>query len=318
MTRGRSDAVDRPVSFVRMRDGRIDTALIVGRLGGFGQVFATLFEGDGVEVLGLDRQRTTSCAHIEDGDAARAAVARADLVLLCIPEAAALEQIPRLAGMSRPGTLFADITSTKGRVVPALAAAVRAHRVEALSLHPMFSPDGFDPAARFAGRNVLFVPVETGGGAGEESPRTRALRRLVESWGPATSDLSVEEHESAMRVIQIACHASVLAFTLAARAEGCPIGLLRKVETPMSRTILAMVRRILDGDDALYLSIQANRGEAMRARVVEAIGEIDACAARGDLAAWGAAMDGLREWYGEAGEAYARLADRVLAARAAL
>ncbi|HEU4703167.1 MAG TPA: hypothetical protein VFS37_11860, partial [Conexibacter sp.] len=94
-----------------------------------------------------------------------AALARADGVLLALPEAVALAVLPRVLTALPAGALLADTLSVKTPFAQAVLAA-RAP-IELCSLNPMFAP-----SLGFAGRAVLAVALAPG-------PRSHALLALL-------------------------------------------------------------------------------------------------------------------------------------------
>ncbi|MEN3535311.1 prephenate dehydrogenase/arogenate dehydrogenase family protein [Microbispora sp. ZYX-F-249] len=185
-------------------------------------------------------------------------IGRADLVLLAVPEPVALAAVKQVAAAMRPGALLADTLSVKGPI----AEAVRAHAgdVEAAGLNPMFAP-----SLGFAGRPVAAVVVHDG-------PRTRALLRLVDSWGGRAVRLGAHEHDRLAAATQALTHAAVLSFGFALARLGVGVAELAAVAPPPHATLLALLARIASGTPEVYWDVQSANPQAAAARAALAEG----------------------------------------------
>ncbi|WP_182908967.1 prephenate dehydrogenase/arogenate dehydrogenase family protein [Microbispora sp. H13382] len=215
-------------------------------------------------------------------------IGRADLVLLAVPEPVALAAVKQVAAAMRPGALLADTLSVKGPI----AEAIRAHAgdVEAAGLNPMFAP-----SLGFAGRPVAAVVVHDG-------PRTRALLRLVESWGGRAVRLGAHEHDRLAAATQALTHAAVLSFGFALARLGVGIAELAAVAPPPHATMLALLARIASGTPEVYWDVQSANPQAAAARAALAEGVRTLAGlldgpADGE-AEFAAALGGLRELLG--------------------
>lgn len=281
----------------------IKNVLIFGRAGQFGRLFARRLLAEELQVQGVDLAACDDVDVIDaaDREAVESAVGQADVVLLCIPESAALRELPKLAAHSREGTLFVDIASVKTKVVAAAREVMRSTPIDYLSVHPMFGP-----SIDFAGGNFVFLPQS-------DSEKSNEFRSMVTSWGVIPHEMTAEEHDEATRVTQVACHASILAYAIAARQSNLDISTLQKVETPMSRALLGLAGRILEGDPELYFSIQKNDGDQARGRTAESLKEIGDLVSTNASSKWHGEMDSLIKWLGEECGQYSELAGEMLA-----
>ncbi|GIH63904.1 prephenate dehydrogenase/arogenate dehydrogenase family protein [Microbispora siamensis] len=182
----------------------------------------------------------------------REEIGRADLVLLAVPEQVALAAVKQVAAAMRPGALLADTLSVKGPIADEILA--HAGDVEAAGLNPMFAP-----SLGFAGRPVAAVVVHDG-------PRTRALLRLVETWGGRAVRLGAHEHDRLAAATQALTHAAVLSFGLALARLGVGVAELAAVAPPPHATMLALLARIASGTPEVYWDVQWANPQAAAAR----------------------------------------------------
>jgi 4-amino-4-deoxyprephenate dehydrogenase len=252
---------------------RFGRAVVIGAAGGFGRAFRALLTADGSVVCGVDTQPAPGVI-IADATTPspqlRAVTARADLLLLCLPERALFDALDPLLAALPPGALVVDTTSVKSRYA-ATAPELRAD-VELLSLAPMFAPD-----VGFAGQDVVAVPLRAG-------PRSARLRPLVEATGARWTEMTVEEHDRHAAASQVAVHAALLAYgaalqQLGGMRPGAP-------STPVQRALCALVARVATRDPAVYWHIQRDNpyGPQARTAVRDALTELDAAATADDPA----------------------------------
>ncbi len=281
--------------------------VVVGGAGAVGGLFAEHLLRSGAEVLVVDpgagealpggpAEKTGSGeARFLRGDITdigpdlREEIGRADLVLLAVPEQVALAAVKQVAAAMRPGALLADTLSVKGPIADEILA--HAEDVEAAGLNPMFAP-----SLGFAGRPVAAVVIHDG-------PRTRALLRLVESWGGRAVRLGAHEHDRLAAATQALTHAAVLSFGLALARLGVGVAELAAVAPPPHATMLALLARIASGTPEVYWDVQSANPQAAAAR--EALAEgvrtlaglLDDGRADGE-AEFAAALGGLRDLLG--------------------
>lgn len=187
-----------------------------------------------------------------------AALGRADLVVLAIPEPATLAAVEHVAGAMLPGSLLVDTTSVKTRMVERLAALDLP--LELLSLNPMFAP-----SLGFAGQRVVAVAVASG-------VRSEALLSLIRGWGADVAHLSAEEHDRAAAALQAATHAAILSFGDALERLGADPAALRGIAPPPHRALLALLARVASGEPEVYWDVQRANPYAAEARMALADG----------------------------------------------
>jgi prephenate dehydrogenase len=173
---------------------------------------------------------------------------RFDAVCLAVPMPAAVAAVERQAPRAERAVL--DVVGAMGPVV----AAAREHAPdrERLSLHPLFAPAN-------APGNVAAVHDATG-------PVTDRVRGAVGAAGNHVFDTTPAEHDEAMRSVQAAAHAAVLAYGLASEPTR------PEFATPVSRRLDDLVATVTGGTPRVYRDIQRTFDGATR--VAEAAGRI--------------------------------------------
>lgn len=131
----------------------------------------------------------------------RAAVADADLVVVCAPVAHVVEQVRKLAAHCRPGTLITDAGSTKVEIVEALASAASESSwpagVNFIGSHPLAGNEKKGPshadADLLVGRTVVVTPVES-----SRAEDVRAISQFWESLGARVVEMPARDHDLAV------------------------------------------------------------------------------------------------------------------------
>jgi prephenate dehydrogenase len=252
----------------------------------------------GTEVCVVDRADTRShfggeCTSFVNGDitsigsALGAEIERADLVVLAVPEHAALACVKGVVGAMRPGALLVDTLSVKGRIVDTIR--TQGFGIEAVSLNPMFAP-----ALGIEGRPVAAIVVHDG-------PRARELLRLIGSWGGRVVALSAHEHDRLAGAAQALTHAAVLAFGLALTDLDVDITELSAIAPPPHSTLLALLARIASGTPQVYWDVQSTNPQARVARkaLADSIHQLAELIETGNDDDFTAVFDRLRDFLGQ-------------------
>jgi prephenate dehydrogenase len=271
------------------------TAVVVGGAGAVGRMFARALAPTWHTVC-IDLERGAGGAPGEQATAdvtspspeALALLGSAQVVLLALPEAAALDAVGVVAGAMRPGALLADTCSAKTRLLPVIAACAQDAGLECVSLNPMFAPE-----LGLAGRAVVLVAVDAKTHAAD-------LVATLEAAGARLVGVSVDDYAKVAAAVQVATHAAVLAFGAAVRRQGIGLDLLARAGPPPFQTMLALLARIVSGQPAVYHDIQAAGTAAAAARddLVEGIAALAATAEDGGLEKFTALLDEIAEWMG--------------------
>lgn len=224
-----------------------------------------------------------------------AALAGADLVVLCVPPRAMLELLPRVAAGVAPGALVTDVASTKVEVVTRCRAAL-AGRARYVGGHPLAGSErsGF-AAARpdlFRGATWFLTPASP-----EDRPAAAAVARWVRRLGARPAVLAPEEHDA---LLAATSHLPQFAASAVAAAVG---RLLARGPAPrrlpperLAGPGYRDTTRLAGSDPGLWVDIALTNAENI-------VGAVDALLERlGALRALLLARDadGLRRWLEEA------------------
>jgi prephenate dehydrogenase len=176
---------------------------------------------------------------------------RFDAVCLAVPISAIEAAVRAHAPRAREAVF--DVSGSMAGPVEAMAEVVPER--ERVSLHPLFAP-GNEPG------NV--ASVASGG------PFTDQLHGLLRERGNEVFDTTPTEHDRAMRTVQAAAHAAVLAYGLAAE----PVR--EEFHTPLSGPLSELVERLTGNGPAVYGEIQrAFPGAKAVAEAARAVADAD-------------------------------------------
>ncbi|HEV7506231.1 MAG TPA: prephenate dehydrogenase dimerization domain-containing protein [Thermoanaerobaculia bacterium] len=284
--------------------------LILGAGGGFGTLLASLLSSDerilnGIDVVTPGKVAAERLAGfiLADaalpGSAALEAVAGADWVISCMSNDATLDAFPRLASRMRSGALFLDILSVKTPICSLMSAA--RFDIECLSIHPMFAP-----SLGFSRQNVVVVRVR----GGRHSDR---IESLLAEWGAHIHHLTAEQHDRGTAAVQVATHAAIISFGMALKAMDYRLPEVLPISSPVHRTLLALLARIVNGAPEIYWQVQRENPEAVAARsaVVAGAGEFQRLVDSGQAESFSAVQGALREMLGDSNDDLSGLAARV-------
>jgi len=262
--------------------------VVLGGAGAMGRTLCELLSACADRVVGIDRREAAREAGwrllaadvlAPDGEA-RDALSAADLVVLALPEEAAIESLPVLAKLVPHRALLVDTLSVKKPFADRLAAL--ALPFEALSINPMFAP-----SLGFEGQSVAAIRLKPGAA-------TETFCRFIRGLGARVVEIGVDEHDRAMAALQTATHAAILGFGLALKRLDYRIDALAPLVPPPHRAMLALLARIVEGAPEVYWDIQVANpyaGEA-RAAVADGLDRLRSLADSADA-------DGFRQMIGD-------------------
>jgi len=194
----------------------IGLGLIAGSIG-----LAMRRAGMEARITGYARSAATRAKALERGlvdecfDSAAAAVAGADLVILCVPVGIMGDMAAEIAPHLAPGATVSDVGSVKAEVIEAIAPHLP-ESVHFVPAHPLAGTEHSGPESGFASlfdnRWLLITPIE--GGAPEPVAAVQAfwqaLGAKVETMDPAHHDL----------VLAVTSHAPhLIAYTMVGVAD---------------------------------------------------------------------------------------------------
>ena len=180
------------------------------------------------------------------GRSSRAHYADFDVVVIAVPIDVTCDVIAQVAPQMKPGAVLFDIASVKVKPVKQMLTSAP-QDVELVSVHPLFGPGMPD----MEGQTVIVTPVRG------ESGR-RFLVDLFENAGAHVEELSAEEHDHLMSVIQGLTHFGYIATGVTLEALHFDIKRSRRFMSPVYEILIDFVGRILGQNPALYASIQMN------------------------------------------------------------
>jgi len=217
-----------------MKPGQdITRVAIVGARGQMGAFFVRAFHKAGLDVATLDRPYDPDAT----GDAIKAALAGAQLVILSVPVTAMGDVARTLAPALEPGAILADVCSVK---VHPLGQMLGAYAGPVVGTHPLFGPvipDGFEP-------RVAVTP----GRENANGDAAGAVSRLFARAGFSPFDSTAEEHDRAMACVQGLNFITTVAYLAAARQ----VPGIEKFLTPSFERRLEAARKMLTQDRELF------------------------------------------------------------------
>jgi prephenate dehydrogenase len=258
-----------------LRKPYFSSSLVIGGSGAVGNLFVQtlMMTFPEASVSVLDRvsptQQVLNVRYEYSLDRYRSELDQFDLVILALPEAAALTVLQEIRPWLSAATLVVDTLSVKSN----LYQQVHALEIEGeyLSINPMFAPN-----LGFAQHTVLAVPFQSG-------DRTGDFLALLEEWGAIVQLLSADQHDRATAQLQSLTHAAILAFGLTLVKSGYDIDQLLAIAPPPHKMLLCLIARILSGSPDVYWDIQLSNPHAadMRMSLLESIRTIDTLIAQG-------------------------------------
>ena len=212
------------------KDGNCNV-VVVGGHGQFGRLFVSLFERSGYQVSILGR---------DDWLQSDAVLSRAALVLIAVPINVTLKIIEKLHNLPEDCVL-ADVTSIKKQPLQAM---LNTHSGPVVGLHPMFGPDN----RNLNNQTVIICN-------GRNPSKFQWLVDQLQCWQAVTYQISAEQHDSAMAMVQVMRHFSTIAYGYHLMQEDTNLAEIIKMSSPIYRLELAMTGRLFAQDPELYTDI---------------------------------------------------------------
>ncbi len=256
-------------------------AAIVGGYGEMGRWFERFLVEREIDVTLVGR---SSKAHYADYD----------LVVIAVPVDVTCDVIAEVAPQMKPGAVLFDITSVKKNPVKQMLISAPPG-VELLSVHPLFGPSMPD----MEGQTVIVTPVR-----GERG--RRFLISLFENAGAHIEELSADEHDHVMSVIQGLTHFGYIATGATLEALHFDVKRSRRFMSPVYEILIDFVGRILGQNPALYASIQMNTDRSVREAFLTQCAALVEIINANDSAAFIATMKRAAKHFGDAEPALKR------------
>jgi len=205
--------------------------VVVGGNGQLGGLFAKMFKLSGYQVRILGSK---------DWDNSDELLDNAGMVVVTVPINLTIDVINKLSTLPED-CILCDLTSIKQKP---LAAMMAAHKGPVVGLHPMFGPD----VPSLAKQVIVMCD-----GRGKE--HYSWLKNQFEIWGAIVRDISANEHDHGMTLIQALRHFTSFAYGQHLAKENPDIEQLLNLSSPIYRLELLMVGRLFAQDPNLYADI---------------------------------------------------------------
>lgn len=206
----------------------------------------------------------------------------ADVVMVAVPIPETPRVLEDIAPKMKKNRLLVDLSSVKERVVDTMKGL--STDCELASIHPLFGPG----ATTLQGKDVISVPVRTA------SVYKRFVRSL-ESLGARVTEMSAEDHDKLMAVIQCMTHFVLLGYLSA--YESLREFDKRPIRTPLFNSLFRTAEAMLAASPELYGEIQVYNtySRIVRARLIEACKSLDTMLSAGNLKSVHEVFEKLRE-----------------------
>jgi len=237
---------------------------VVGGRGAMGQFFCQHLEAAG---------HLVSVMEFDDWDKADVLLGQADLVLLCVPLKSTAALARQVGKHLASHTILADIASTKTEVLQAM---LESHTGPVLGLHPMFGPG----VTSLLGQKVVVCE-------GRHTDQCQWVLDWVEADGGDLIPSTPEEHDSMMVAVQAIRFFSNFSLGTFYAAEGVDIERSFEFSSPLYRSEINTISRLVAQDAALYIDILLASKERQDAvcRLVETYARLADLIKQGDRAA---------------------------------
>jgi prephenate dehydrogenase len=209
----------------------------IGIIGGNGQIGRRLCDalkkqGYGVMISDI----TTSISNTQ-------LAGQCDIVIVSVPIHATQKVLEEVAPCMRAGTLLTDVTSVKTFPLEVMRKNLDKD-VAFIGGHPLFAP-----SLSWDGQHFILC-------AGRENDLSVWYREFLISLGLTIIDMTAQEHDRHMAVIQCLTHFSNLALGHTLHTLNYDLAMGEKISTAVYRMRLYGVGRILAQDPELYADIQ--------------------------------------------------------------
>lgn len=230
---------------------------IIGGKGQMGSMFAEAFKKKGCEVILTGRQDN----NIE-------AVKSADIVIISVPIRETVKVIEEIVPYLKEDALLTDFTSVKIKPINAMKKA----KCAVLGGHPLF-----DSSVGFKNQNFILCPIK-------ENKNSEWYREFLQSLGLNIVEMTADEHDKNMAVIQGLTHISNISLGYALKKLGYNLGMGEKLSSPVYLLRLYTAGRILAQDEKLYSDIEMENpySKATAKAYLEAVKEIESSVEKGN------------------------------------
>ena len=276
----RDSYVSQDASGYQCINPRCKKVVVVGGKGQLGSIFVDLFQRSSYQVAIIEQ---------EDWANSDTILADASLVIVAVPIRLTSMVIHHLNNLP-DDCILADFTSIKESP---LYEMMKAHQGPVVGLHPMFGPD----VTGLIKQTIIVCD-------GREKEQYQWLLKQFQVWGAKIFQVSAQEHDQAMSMVQVMRHFSTIAYGYHLMTEGADIENLVNMSSPIYRLELIMVGRLFAQDPILYSDIIfANPDNIMMMkrfayRFLELLEDVEL----GDKEAFVSMFKQVSDWFGDYAE----------------
>ncbi|MFB9135857.1 bifunctional chorismate mutase/prephenate dehydrogenase [Vibrio olivae] len=253
------------------------SVVVIGGHGQLGGLFSRMFRLSGYEVKVLGSK---------DWHKADELLSDAGLVVVTVPIHLTQGVIEKLGNLPKD-CILCDLTSIKSKPLKAM---LDVHAGPVVGLHPMFGPDVPSLAKQ------VIVHCD-----GRDESAYQWLLKQFSIWGASLCQMSAEDHDHGMTLIQALRHFTSFAYGLHLSKENPNIDRLLQLSSPIYRLEIAMVGRLFAQDPNLYGDIIFSSQEniEMIERFHQRLGEAVKLLEGGNKQAFIESFAQVSEWFGD-------------------
>jgi chorismate mutase/prephenate dehydrogenase len=253
------------------------SVLIVGGLGSMGQYFRMWFANAGYTVRILDRDDWPSAGKLCDG---------IELAIISVPIEVTDTVIKKIGTYLPKNCVLADITSIKAKP---LSAMLEAHDGPVIGLHPLFGPT----TSTMDKQIVVVTP-------GRDLPACSWLVDQFSAWGSIILQVSAEEHDDIMSIVQSLRHFATFTFGQFLCRKHIDLSRSLEFSSPIYRLELGMVGRLFAQEPSLYSEIifASPKRQSLLKEYLSSVTENLAMLERGDKELFNTEFRKIAEWFG--------------------
>ncbi|HHE76508.1 MAG TPA: prephenate dehydrogenase/arogenate dehydrogenase family protein [Candidatus Parcubacteria bacterium] len=215
------------------KEKNINKLPIIGIIGGKGKMgnwFKMFFEKEGLKVLVSDKKTKLSSVQL---------VKESDIIIVSVPIKETIGVIKKIRRFVSRDALLTDLTSLKSEPVREMRKA----DCGVLGMHPLFGP----LVQEIKSQKIVFCDAR-------HNKWVDFLRNIFERNGGEIIEISPEDHDKQMAVIQALTHFSNI--SLARTIFSRKINLLDSLLTPVFRLQSLIIGRVLSQNPKLYADIE--------------------------------------------------------------
>ncbi|NMC77013.1 MAG: prephenate dehydrogenase/arogenate dehydrogenase family protein [Candidatus Methanofastidiosa archaeon] len=206
---------------------------IIGGTGKLGSLFKKIFEDEGFQVLVSSRSTALSKEEL---------IRKSDVVIVSVPIESTIAVIREIAPFMSERKILMDLTSLKVGPINEMLKS----KADVLGAHPLFAPSIGD----IRGQTIILCPERITNKAHYQN-----ILSTLEKRGAHLLEMSAEEHDKMMAVIQGLTHFSAIVLCHSLKDLDFDVRKSFECTSPVYRLTLDMAGRILNQEPNLYADI---------------------------------------------------------------